>query len=823
MRFVSPLVLALLVPLALAQRPQQLSSGEIRQGLEKLAVLGNVLYLAAHPDDENTRFLAYSANEQHFQTAYLSLTRGDGGQNLIGPEIREELGIIRTQELLAARRIDGGRQFFSRANDFGYSKTATETLAIWNRDQVLSDVVAVIRKFRPDVIVCRFPTDGGGGHGHHTASALLGQAAFHLAADPKAFPEQLATVTPWQARRIVVNTGRWWKTDISDSMPGVVAINVGAYNPLLGTSYTEMAARSRTMHKSQGFGTTGVRGEQLEFFEHLDGEQAEDSLWEGIVTDWTRVEGTEAIAEAIQALQEGFEDANPARSLPGLIALRGLLKELPDPFWRGQKLAEVDGLIQACAGIHLEAVAADFWACPGDSLPVNLEMVARASEGLECLGVRVTGMADFQSEPIELRRNQVVTQTLEIAIPKAAPLSQPYWLREVGSLGTYRVDDATLIGLPENPPAVTVAVRLGIQSEEIAFEIPVVYKWNDPVEGERYRPFVIAPPVFVQFREASYLFTEGSSKTLSCDLKAVEAGYEGTVELVVPTGWKVEPASWPVHFASKNEEQHFEIQVTPEAGAAGADLLVRVRRNGTLSDRAVRIIDYEHIPTQVYMPRAQTHLTYVAIERRGQSIGYLPGAGDSVPTALREIGYSVTELSEADLTPERLASFDAILTGIRLLNVNDRAAYLMPRLLAYCEAGGTLVLQYNTSQGLKTDAFAPYPLKLSHDRVTEEDAPAEFLVPEHPVLNTPNKLTAADFEGWVQERGLYFASEWDPRYTPVLSFHDTGEDAKHGGLLVAEYGQGYFVYTGLSFFRELPAGVPGAYRLLVNLLSLGHE
>ncbi len=812
---------------ASAQRPHQPSSAEIYQGIKKLNVLGNVLYLAAHPDDENTRFIAYAANELLYNTAYLSLTRGDGGQNLIGPELREELGIIRTQELLAARRIDGGIQYFSRANDFGYSKTAEETLEIWDKDKVLSDTVRVIREFRPDVIVCRFPIDGGGGHGHHTASAMLGLEAFHLAADEAAYPEQLGPLQPWQAKRIVVNTGRWWNPDISADDPGVVALDVGAYNKLLGTSCGEIAARSRTMHKSQGFGATGTRGEQMEYFEHLAGEPAQESLFDGIDTGWTRLGLPEEQAEWLQAsgreVMESFDFEAPEQSLSRLLAMRNLLRNLGNEFWMDRKWKEVDRLIQACAGLYVEAIAEDYWAAPGETVSVQIEVVARSGGEIQWSGLEVLGTKAAEQVQERLPANQRLERVLSFPVSATMAQEGPYWLKETGTLGTYRVDDPELIGTPENEPDVSIALTFQMEGQNLTIEVPVAYKWNDPVHGERWRPFVVCPPVFVNFQEPSQIFAGPSSKPVALTVKAVEPGFQGRLELDCPEGWSLHPSSFPLSFTSKGEEQTVVVTVTATEAAQPFDLRARVVRGEEVYDRSLREIDYDHIPTQIHMPVAQSRMVFVELARKGQRIGYVPGAGDTIPEALRNVGYTVDGLQEADLTTENLARYDAIITGIRLLNVDERIGFSMPKLLEYCENGGTLVLQYNTRHALKTDTFSPFPITLSRDRVTEEDAEVRFLQPDHPVLNTPNQLTQADFDGWVQERGLYFPSEWAPEYDAVLSWNDQGESPKDGSLLVAKYGKGHYVYTGISFFRELPAGVPGAYRLLVNLLSLGHE
>tara|TARA_R110001592_G_scaffold181716_2_gene424562 strand:+ start:200 stop:2689 length:2490 start_codon:yes stop_codon:yes gene_type:complete len=829
MKNLGALLLVLVVSIGFAQQPKQLSSSEIYQKIQKLNVLGNVLYLAAHPDDENTRFIAYSANEKLFNTAYLSLTRGDGGQNLIGTEIREELGIIRTQELLAARRTDGGQQFFSRANDFGYSKTPEETLEIWDKDKILADVVWVIRKFRPDVIVCRFPTDGGGGHGHHTASALLGVEAFDLAADKNAYPEQLKYVDVWQAKRIVVNTGHWWNDKISAKDPGVVTEDIGQYNTLLGTSYNELAAKSRTMHKSQGFGSTGSRGEQLEYFEHLKGEEAKTSLFDGVNYSWSRAfenlnnQDYKEIIDWIKVLSNQYNPQYPEHSINALISLRRVIVEIDDKHWKNTKIKEVDELIKQCIGLYIEAKADDYYASNGDSVKVSFELINRTLPELKLKSIKANAIGFSIDNPKELLKNENITIEQVFQVPATMENSQPYWLQKEGALGTYNVTDQLTIGKPENDAAISFDVTLVVDGEELTCNYPLIYKWNDPVKGELYRPFVVVPPVFVNFSEELQLFSNLSAREIELTVKAQTENLKAQLNLTSPKGWKLSQTKFNLELAKKGEEQKVKVLLIPSTEATIGNLKAELVVNGKTHNKALNTITYDHIPTQIYIPQAKAKLVFIDLKTKGKNIGYFNGAGDKIPEALTSIGYKVDELTENNLDLANLLKYDAIVVGIRAVNVNDRFDYIASKFLAYVKNGGTLVYQYNTSHRLKTEEFAPYPLKLSRDRVTEEDAEVTFLKLEHAVLNSPNKITKADFEDWVQERGLYFPNEWDEKYDAILSWHDKDETAKDGSLLVAKYGKGYYVYTGISFFRELPAAVPGAYRLFVNLISLGNE
>jgi LmbE family N-acetylglucosaminyl deacetylase len=806
---------------ARAQQPHQPSSSEIYQSIRKLNVLGNVLYIAAHPDDENTRFIAYCANEKLFNTRYLSLTRGDGGQNLIGSELREELGIIRTQELLAARRLDGGQQSFSRANDFGFSKTSDETLRIWDRDKVLSDMVWAIRKFRPDVIVCRFPPDPRGGHGHHSASAILALEAYEKAADGQSFSLQFQHHASWQAKRIVTNTGRWWSPEVNVEDTNIVSEDIGAFNPLLGTSYNELAAISRSQHKSQGFGSTGTRGEMLEYFEHHRGDRADSALFEGITTSWERVKGSGTVQSLCTRLIDTYDLHAPEKSIPLLVQLRKELQLLKDEFWKQTKTEEVDALIKACAGLYLEARADGHAVAAGDSLKVTFELVNRSSANIRLNAIASTDFTTMEQFNRPLVANVAMEEKRGYVVPAGRAITQPFWLAKEGTLGTYTVEDQQQIHLPENRPEFNFTFRIEVDGVELAYTVPLVYRWNDPVKGESYRPCIITPPVVVEFVKGQQLFTALMPQQVEVKLTSAKAAaFKGELQLTAPKGWTLDKASVPVDLSKKGEEQRILLNLTPAKDAENGPMTAAVVVSGTAYDRAQRTIAYDHIPTQVYFPKAKTQLVFMDLKRTGQRIGYVDGAGDDVADGLRAIGYTVDVLTENDLTPANLARYDAVVTGIRFLNVNDRHAFIMPKLLAYVAAGGNVIMQYNTSRELKTEGILPFPLTLGRERVTEEDAEVRFLQPAHPVLNVPNRISPTDFAAWKQERGLYFPATWDANYTAILSMNDTGETPKDGSLLIAKHGKGNFVYTGISFFRQLPEGVPGAYRLLVNLISL---
>ncbi|TYZ11829.1 PIG-L family deacetylase [Hymenobacter lutimineralis] len=832
---------------AAAQAPKTWTSSEILLGLKKLNVLGSALYLAAHPDDENTRLIAYLANGRLVETGYLSCTRGDGGQNLIGPELREQLGVIRTQELLAARRIDGGRQFFTRANDFGFSKTPEETFTIWDKEQVLADMVWVIRQRRPDVLITRFPPDARAGHGHHTASALLAIEAFSAAADPKRFPEQLQYVQPWQAKRLLWNTGSFFVKP-GENMDGYLKLDAGGYNPLLGQSYGEIAARSRSQHKSQGFGSAATRGEALEYFQLLKGEPAKTDLFEGVDMTWNRVPGGAAVGKLIDEVIRKYDPSNPSASVAGLHKIQDQLifqlkheANRSSDSWTKKKQEAVEELIQACSGIYVEAIAVNPSVVDEGEIRASVEIVNRSNTSIEVEEISALGYPQILDKKISktLAPRNTLKVDIAFSLPKGIPISQPYWLLKRGTVGMYQVPDSlyelgfhlfkptsyALVGSAENSPVIYIACAVLIGGGYQIISVPVQYKSTDPVEGERYRPLTVVPPVAVNIGGRAYVFADNQPKTVPVTLRAGKAGVKGSVALTLPAGWKAEPASIPFELAAKDADQTVYFQVQPGAGAAEgkAELRAVATVEGQQYTRGIQTIQYNHIPTQTLFPEAVAPLVKLNLQRKGQEIGYLMGAGDEVPDALRQVGYTVTLLKPEDVTEERLRRFDAVVLGVRAYNTVDRLRSLQPTLLRYVEQGGNLVVQYVVSRGTVLPEIGPYPLTLSNDRVTVENAPVTFLNPKQPLLNTPNKITAQDFEGWVQEQGLYYPSKWDPKYQTVISAHDPGEPAKESAILVADYGKGHYIYTGLSFFRELPAGVPGAYRLLTNMVSLGKK
>jgi LmbE family N-acetylglucosaminyl deacetylase len=803
--------------------PEQMNSGEIQLALQKLNVLGRVLYIAAHPDDENTNLMAFWANGSLYDAAYLSITRGDGGQNLIGPELRERLGVIRTEELLAARRIDHGKQFFSRAIDFGFSKTAEESMRIWDHDKILSDVVWVVRKFRPDVIVTRFSPEDQLTHGHHTASAILAREAFSAAGDPNRFPEQLAFVKPWRPTRLVWNTSPFFfsNRNLPFDPTGLTVLEAGGYNSLLGKAYTEIAATSLSMHKSQGVGSPPRRGARKEYFKLLEGQPMTSSLFEGIDTSWSRVANSESIARQIRQIISQFHPADPAASVPELLKLRQVMSGIRDDSWVPEKKAELDGIIAACLGLHVEASTTNEAVTPGQTATIKLEAINRCNIPVTLQEIRFPLSGDSLKIDAALPTDELVTRDLSCKIPENIPYSQPYWLRKPGTLGAFAVDDQTLVGLPENPPNLPVEIVLQVNGQELRYIVDTKYRVVDPVAGELRRPLVIEPPVFAKVASSVLVFATNQPKSVPVHITAATGPVKGELKLAVPKGWGVYPASLPIDLKGADAETIATFTVQPPDQNSEGTLRAVVSIDGRdYSLERVRI-SYPHIGVHTLMPPAEARLVRADIREKGDRVGYIPGAGDDVPESLQQIGYSVKILSESDITAKNLAQFSAVVLGVRAYNTQERIANWLPELFAYVKAGGVAVAQYNTLAELKTEQLGPYPLEISRDRVTDENAEVRILAPDHPLMTSPNKITSKDFEGWVQERGLYFPKKWDPAWTEILSCNDPKEKPLNGGLLVAKFGKGFFVYTTYSWFRQLPSGVPGAYRLFANMLSLG--
>ncbi|WNW02443.1 PIG-L family deacetylase [Tenacibaculum sp. HL-MS23] len=808
-----------------AQKPQKLNSNQIFEKIQKLNFLGSALYIAAHPDDENTRLIAYLSNHEKARTGYLSLTRGDGGQNLIGSEMRELLGVIRTQELLAARRVDGGEQRFTRANDFGYSKHPDETLKIWNKDKVLSDVVWAIRKFKPDVIINRFNhRTPGTTHGHHTSSAMLSMEAFDLANDKTKYASQLKNTSIWQPQRLFFNTSWWFygsqeKFDKADKSK-MLSFDIGAYYPLKGLSNNELASMASSQHLCQGFGRLTTRGSQTEYVEFLKGDFPKDKkdIFSGINTTWNRVEGGGEIGDILYEIEKNFDFVNPSKHLPELMKAYKLVQNLKDAHWKNIKTTELQEVIKASAGLYLEASANKSSTTSNSNFEVNFEALNRSVNSIELVSIKTLPNENIIAKNLALAPNVKQNFKENIAI-KNIGYSSPYWLTKPWDLGMYTVDDKKLIGNPESERPINIVYNLIIENEPISFKIPVVYRYSKSDKGEIYEPFEVLPKVTTKLKSKVIIFSDDVSQKVSLEVRSGDKNVIGSVSLQVPNGWQVSPKMANFNIEQKGDKQIVDFKVTPPKNQSEGVLKAIATIGNETYSKELTEINYDHIPKQSILLPSQAKLVRLNIKKRGDKIGYIQGSGDAIPESLRQIGYEVTEINPKDINDKNLQDFDAIVVGIRAYNTLPELQFKQKYLLEFVKNGGNMIVQYNTNR--RVDVKAPFELKLSRDRVTDENAAVTLLSKDHSILNYPNKVTEADFKGWVQERGLYFPNQWSKEYTPILSMNDKGETAKEGSLLIAKYGKGNYIYTGLSFFRELPVGVSGAYKLFANMLSVG--
>ncbi len=800
----------------------------VLQDLRTFRTMGTVLHLAAHPDDENTQLIASFARGRGYRTGYLSITRGDGGQNESGPEFGEKLGVARTQELLAARRLDGGRQFFTRAIDFGFSKTPEEALRLWEHDVVLGDVVRVIRKFRPDVIITRFPVPpGSGGHGQHTASAILAVEAFKLAGDPKAYPEQLREgLAPWQPKRV-----GWNSFGGNSPLKGpVVQFDTGGADPVTGEPFATMANRSRAMHKTQGLSffaaRTGGAGPNQQSFMLLAGDAPVSDLMDGVDTTWARVPGGAALIPLIDDAMAKFNAADPAASVPALFAIRAKLDTLPvDPIVT-EKRRDLDRIIATCLGLTVETLVPQAEVVAGEKLDLSYTATVKGPLPVHLASVRLPTLQTEQKIEKDVAGVYSFTPGPGLKLPASTPISQPYWLCKEGTPGVFHVEEPTLIGEPENPPVLPVEYVFSVGGQTLVVPDEPVQPVSALSGAQARRRLVVIPPVSLHFAQALDLFAPGASKEVTVELVAARAAVHGELLLDRPAGWIVSPARQSFSLAHAGDKASVTFRLTAPAKAGSATVAAEAQVGGMhyFTDRFA--LTYPHLPVQLLQRAAEVHVVALDVQTKGKRVGYLPGAGDNTAESLVQLGYEVTTLTGADLTPEKLAGLDAVVIGVRAFNERTDLADAFPGLMHWVEGGGTVIAQYNRPNNLKAPVLGPYPLSIEGPapllRVTDENAAVSFLSPEHPALNTPNKITPADFDGWVQERGTYFPSKWDEEhYTPVLAMSDPGEAPLKSSLLIARHGKGWYVYTGLTFFRQLPAGVPGAERLFANLVSLG--
>lgn len=807
-------------------------AAETKLALDRLNVTASVLMIAAHPDDENTALLAYLSRGRKVRTGYLSLTRGEGGQNLIGSEQGDALGVIRTQELLAARRIDGAEQFFTRAIDFGFTKTTQETFQKWGHDKILSDVVWVIRRFRPEVIILRFSGTPRDGHGQHQVSAILGKEAFSAAGDRTKFPEQLKWVEPWQAKRLMWNVFSFNREQEreAEKLTGKIEVDPGDFDPVLGRSYGEIAGMSRSLHKSQGMGAPERKGSQKNYLVTVAGEPASKDLLDGVDKSWDSVPGSGEVSKLLAQASATFQPEHPEKVVPLLLKAEPLMAALNHPVAK-RKHGELLDAIALASGLWLEATSDRYAVLPGGSLKFTTTALNRENLALELESVQIEGIAQCpvtKAGAGALPNNVPRTVALTATLGADQPYTQPYWLREPKEGATYTVSNQLEIGLPEDPPLFEAHFHVRAASEVLEFVRPVVYRYIDRVQGERTRPIVVEPPVGIGMADPALVFPNPSGKSVEVQVRANVAAQSGTVQVKAPASWRIEPAKQTFQLSEAGQETVLAFQVTPPKSDAQAVLRASADVAGRGISVGVDVISYPHIPPQTLFTPAEIEVARADIRVLATNIGYIMGAGDDVPEALRQLGAAVTLLGPEDLARGDLGRFDAIVTGVRAYNTRSDLRANQQHLLDYVKNGGTMVVQYNVLEGgfgggdpSSLAHIGPYPITIGRERVTVEDAPVVLPHPESPLLKQPNLITERDFAGWVQERGLYFASAWDPRYTPLFETGDPGEKPLPGGTLYTKYGKGAYVFTAFSWFRELPAGVPGAFRIFANLLSAG--
>ena len=798
------------------------SSSNISSMLEKLDVFGKVLYVAAHPDDENTRLIAYLANEKKYETAYLSATRGGGGQNFLGTHLKDNLGLIRTQELLEARKIDGGQQFFTSAVDFGYSKEPVETLNFWNEEKILSDFVWIIRKFRPDIIITRFNQTPYITHGHHTASTILAEKAFNLSGDPDAFPEQLKYVKTWQSQRLLWNTSRRFFNLKEEDIEKMLKIDVGVYNNKIGKSYNEIASESRSMHKSQAFGALRRRGSEEELVVYSQGKKAENDIMEGVITSWDRVKPNDELKSYLKKAKDSFNINKPYEIIDYLSLAHRELNRVIDRDWRVIKKNEIKNLIKASSGLFFEALSNVELASNGEEIKIKFDIINRSPYPIKLEKIQLDKTEYIINDSLE--NNKLLSVEKNFKISTESEVSEKYWLKNPSEFGSYNIDDQRLIGDPDNQPTLEAKFVFRINGQQISYNSPIIYKINSPINGDEYRPFNIGNPIYLNPLNNLEYYVNTNKKKLKVEVISGANDVKARIYLEVSDGTKVEPEFYDIEFKNKDERKTLSFDITLPGNKNSINKVsYKAKVEGDILSRGIDKIIYSHISHQTRFPKSDVSLIKFNLNIKAKNIAYLMGSGDKVPESLSLVGYNVDLFEKKDINAEKLKNYDALIIGVRAFNSDKSLFDIKPQLMNFMESGGNVIVQYNTSRNLDVNKFSPYSFQLSRNRVSQENAPVRIINSKHPALNYPNKITLDDFNGWVQERGLYFPNSWSQEYETIISSNDEGEKPNNGGILISKVGEGYFVYTSYSWFRQLPAGVSGAYKIFSNLISLGKK
>ena len=806
----------------LSQSNNFYSASNISSMLEKLDVFGKVLYIAAHPDDENTRLIAYLANEKKYETAYLSATRGGGGQNFLGTHLKDNLGLIRTQELLEARKIDGGQQFFTSAIDFGYSKEPIETLNFWNEEKILSDFVWIIRKFRPDIIITRFNQTPYITHGHHTASTMLADKAFNLAGDPSAFPEQLKHVKIWKPKRLMWNTSRRFFNLDDYDIDKMIKIDVGVYNNKIGKSYNEIASESRSMHKSQAFGSLRRRGSEVELIVHTQGVKAENDIMDGVDTSWDRIKPNDALKSYLRQAKDSFNIDKPYQIIDYLSLAYRELNRVFDRDWRSIKKNEIKNLIKASSGLFFEALSNVELASYGEEVKIKFDVINRSPYPIKLDKIQLNEKEFIIDD--SLKNNKLFSVEKSFKLPLEYEVSEKYWLKNPSEFGSYNIDDQKLITEPDNKPVLEAKFIFKVNGQQISYISPVTYKLNSPINGDEYRPFNIGNPIYLNPKNDLEYLVNTNKKNLEVEVISGANNISARIYLDAPEGTKVDPEFYDINFKNNNEKKllNFNVSLSDNKNSINK-VSYKAKIDDKIFSRGINKIIYSHISHQTRFPKSEVSLIKFDLNVKAKNIAYIMGSGDKIPESLSLVGYKVDLFDKNDINIDNLKDYDALIVGVRAFNSDKSLLDIKPQLMNFMESGGNVIIQYNTSRNLDVNKFSPYPFTLSRNRVSQENAPVRIINSKHPALNYPNKISLEDFNGWVQERGLYFPNSWSNDFETIISSNDKGESPNNGGILISKVGEGYFVYTSYSWFRQLPAGVSGAYKIFTNLISLGKK
>jgi LmbE family N-acetylglucosaminyl deacetylase len=840
-----------------------LGAAGLIQVLERLQTTGSALHVAAHPDDEDSAFIARVARGDRARVAYLSLNRGEGGQNIIGPELFEALGVIRTEELLQARRLDGGEQFFTRAIDYGFSKSRAEAAARWDERVVLGDMVRVIRMFRPLVIYARFSGTPADGHGQHQLAGYLTPIAFKAAADPAQFPEHLRDgLRPWQAKKLYRGAG----FRPNPATPPTLQVETGVFDPVLGRYYAEIASEGRSQHKSQDMGVIETKGPRQSALIRLDSPGAKETgLFDGIDTstiglaslaglpDGALRSELQTIAAAARDVLDSFQPLAPEKGIPALArglqatrAARAAARSAPGTeasraeadFLLGVKEADFTEALVRAASVVIDPIADQETVVPGGTLDVTTRLFAPPNAVVKVVDAVLTAPAGWRVEPHAatdndesdnpfarfFRETPSYAARYRVSVAPNAPLTQPYFLEHPRDGDRYRWDDDDPKGLPFAPPLVASELTLEIGNVRLVVDRPVQHRFADPVRGELRRDVAVVPPVSVGLDSRLLIVPTGEARSehrlVVRTTNHLAGGASGTLRLVMPAGWSASPAEAPFHLRETGDAASVAFTVTAPAGRKpGAfEIAAEAVVNGIAHRTDLQTIAYPHIQThRVYSP-ARAVAQVFDLKTAAVNVGYVMGSGDQVPEMLRRMGVPVTLIDDDALASGDLSRFDTIVVGLRASETRPAFVANHGRLLEYAQRGGAVVVQYQQNEYVERN-LPPYPADMS-SRVTDEAAPVKILVPDHPVFTFPNRIGPSDFDGWVQERTLYAFTTFDPRYTPLLETADAGEPPQRGGEVYARLGKGHYIYTAYAWFRQLPAGVPGAYRLFANLISL---